>query len=141
MLYEIYFTDGGVPKTGLTPDWESLLTVEVPGVDKSASAPAISEIGGGKYLFEITFGTAPWDDKTTDLTGVIDGGSSLVGGDRYKPVSFSLRSLALARLTHERDWAPDGTERVYGVDGIAGSTVEMTLTRGTSGDNKTILIG
>lgn len=126
MLYYVYFTDGGVPKTGLSPDWEYLLTVEAPGVDKSASAPTISEIGGGKYLFEITFGAAPWDDKTKDLTGVIDGGASLTDADRYKPVSFSKRSLALARLTHKRDRnKSDGTERVYGVDG---SAVELELT-------------
>lgn len=140
MLYEIYFTDGGVPKTGLTPTWESLATAEN-STDKSASAPAIVETSGGWYKYEITLGTAPWDVKTEDLTGVIDGGASLVDADRYKPVAFSKRSLALARLTHEREFLPDGTERVYGVDGIAGGNVEMTFVRGTSGDNKTLLIG
>ena len=140
MLYEVCFTDGGVPKTGLTPTWESLATAEN-STDKSASAPTITETSGGWYIYNITLGTAPWDVKTEDLTGFIDGGASLADADRYKPVAFSKRGLALARLTHERDWAPDGTERVYGVDGIAGGKVEMTFTRGVSGDNKTLLIG
>lgn len=128
MLYEIYFTDGGVPKTGLTPDWESLLTVAVPGVDKSASAPTINEIGGGKYCFEITFGTAPWDVTAKDLTGVIDGGASLSDADRYKPVSFSKRGLALAKIAHKGvQNKSTGDIDIYGVDGTTKEfKVDMT---------------
>lgn len=125
MLYYAYFFDAGVPKTGLSPDWESLVTAEN-GTDKSGSAPTITEVGGGFYKFEITHGTAPWDVEGEDLVGVIDGGSSLIAADRYKPAIFSKRGTALARLTHKRDRKEsDGTERVYGVDG---TDVELELT-------------
>lgn len=138
MLYYVYFSDGGVPETGLSPDWESLVTAEN-GTDKSGSAPTITEIGGGWYKYEITFGTAPWDVTGEDLLGVIDGGSSLVDSDRYKPAAATLRSLALARLTHKRDRAKsDGTERVYGVDG---TDVELTLTYGDNATHKTFTPG
>ena len=100
MLYYVYFSDAGVPKTGLSPDWESLKTAEN-GTDKSGSAPTISEVGGGWYAFDVTYGTAPWDVTTEDLVGVIDGGSLLVGVDRYKPVCISLRGLGLARIAHK----------------------------------------
>jgi len=100
MLYYLYFTDAGTPKTGLTPTWESLLTAEN-GTDKSGSAPTISEIGGGWYVFDVTFGTVPWNVATEDLLGVIDGGSVLADADRYKPVAITLRGLALARIAHK----------------------------------------
>ncbi|MCK5270191.1 MAG: hypothetical protein KAJ46_05370, partial [Sedimentisphaerales bacterium] len=99
MLYYVYFTDAGVPKTGLSPDWESLVTAEN-GTDKGGSAPAVTEVGGGWYNFEVTYGTTPWDVTTEDILGVIDGGSSLVDADRYKPVCVSLRGLGLARIAH-----------------------------------------
>lgn len=94
MLYYVYFSDGGVPETGLTPTWESLVTAEN-GTDKSGSAPAITEVGVGWYKFAITYDAAPWDVETEDLVGVIDGGSSLVDADRYKPISITKRGLGL----------------------------------------------
>lgn len=124
MLYYAYFADSGIPKTGLTPDWEHLVTAEN-GTDKSGSAPAITEVGGGWYKFDITFDVAPWDIATEDLLGVIDGGSSLIGPDRYKPVAVTLRSLALARIAHKgvQDKAT-GDIDIYQTDG---STKEMKL--------------
>jgi hypothetical protein len=127
MLYRIHFDKAGLSQTGLTPTWKSLLTAVESGTDKSGSAPTISEIGGGFYTFDIEHEIAPWDDITKDLVGEIDGGSSLVGRDRYKLIVITLRGLALARLAHERAWAA-GVERVYGVDGIAGGNVDLTLT-------------
>ena len=100
MLYYVYFSDAGVPKTGLTPDFEYLKTAEN-STDKSGSAPAITEIGGGFYKFDITLGTAPWDVTTEDLVGVIDGGSSLADVDRYKSMTITKRGQALARIGHK----------------------------------------
>jgi hypothetical protein len=78
MNYPVYFSKVGVPQAGLTPVWISLqnalTTVSVlPG-------PTIMEIGGGWYTFSYT--------PSSPLVGVIDGGTSLSGADRYK--SFSI---------------------------------------------------
>ncbi len=140
MLYRIHFRDGGVSKTGLTPTWLSLLTAVESGTDKSGSAPAIAEIGGGFYTFNIDYGVAPWDDKTKDLVGEIDGGSSLIiPKDRYKLIVITLGGLSLARLADKRDWnKANSTERVYGVDG---SSVVLELTRGENDTHKIMTPG
>ena len=104
MLYYVYFSDAGVAATSLTPSFSSLGTAQN-GADKNGSAPTVSEIDSsncpGWYRFDITFGSAPWDVTTEDLVGVIDGGSSLADGDRYKPVAITLRGLGLARVAHK----------------------------------------
>jgi len=124
MLYYVYFSDGGTPKTGLTPTWESLLTAE-DGTDKSGSAPTISEIGGGWYGFEVIYGVAPWNVATEDLVGVIDGGSALADADRYKPVALTLRGLGLARIAHKGvQNKATGTITIYATDGV---TEELNL--------------
>lgn len=84
----VYFSDVGVAATGLTPTFTSLITA-TNGTDKSASAPTISEIGGGWYSFEVTFGTAPWDVTDEELLGVINGGATLADTDRYKEVTVT----------------------------------------------------
>jgi len=119
MLYYVYFSDAGTPKSGLSPDWESLKTAEN-GTDKSGSAPSISEIGGGWYVCDITYGTAPWDVATEDLVGVIDGGSSLSDVDRYKPVCISLRGLGLARISHKGvQNKSSGDVEIYATDAVS----------------------
>ena len=134
MLYYVYFSDGGSPKTGLSPDWESLVTAEN-GTDKSGSAPTITEVGGGWYNFEITFDTAPWDAETEDLLGVIDGGSALVDPDRYKPVAITLRGLALARIAHKAvQDKGTGDIDIYQTDG---SSKEMKLAMTDANDDLT----
>lgn len=77
---EIYFSDSGVPIEGLTPTFDNLKRVS-DGVD--VTPPAITEIGGGWYKFDI--------DPTERLTGVIDGGASLlIDAERYQPVVFDI---------------------------------------------------
>ena len=128
MLYRVYFTDGGLSKTGLSPTWKSLLTAVENGTDKSGSAPTIVEIGGGYYTFNIDYGVAPWDDKTKDLVGEIDGGSSLVTSDRYKPVVITLRGMALAKIAHKGvQNKGTGDVDIYDVDGTTKAfKVDMT---------------
>lgn len=116
MIYPLYITESGTPKTGLTPSWNSLQAID--GTDKSASAPTISEVGGGWYKFELTYGTAPFD--VAELVGVIDAGSSLVGYERYIPINISLRDYALHHLTNKSMW--DDTNKweiIYDDDGNA----------------------
>ena len=124
MLYYVYFSEAGVPKTQLTPTWNCLKTAGN-GTDKSGSAPAISEIGGGWYQFDITFGVEPWDVITEDLVGVIDGGPALADVDRYKPVAITLRGLGLARIAHKGQQNKNtGKVDIYASDG---ATKELTL--------------
>ncbi len=77
-IYKKYFSNAGVPATGLAPTWSSLKLVS----DNSDldPQPAISEMGGGWYGF--TYAGAD------DLAGTIDGGATLQDFDRYKDISI-----------------------------------------------------
>ncbi len=132
MLYYVYFSEGGVPKAGLTPSWESLLTAEN-GTDKSGAAPAIAEVGGGYYHFDIKFAAAPWDVAGEDLVGVIDGGAALPDAERYKPIAISLRGLGLARIAHKAVQDKfTGEIEVFATDGVSGEMkLVMTDAAGT----------
>lgn len=80
MLYKLYFTNNGLPQTGLSPTWYFFLKVS----DGTAYTPqpTITEIGGGFYKFSIT--------PTEDVVGVMDGGTTLTSAsDRYTFVSLS----------------------------------------------------
>ena len=95
-----YVAKDGMALTGAAAEieFESLKTLG--GTDKSGSAPAISEIGGGWYKFSIAYGTAPFD--AGDLVGVIDadkdGDNNLANVERYIPVEMRLDFYALSRL-------------------------------------------
>lgn len=124
MQYFVYFSIAGIPATGLTPTWESLLTA-TNATDKSGSAPAITEIGSGMYSFDINYEVAPWDVATEELVGVIDGGATLADVDRYKPVIITRRSLALVRLSHKGVYNKDAkTITYYDVDGSTAALVQ-----------------
>jgi hypothetical protein len=97
-----YVSTDGEPLTGVSAqiDFESLQTLA--GTDKSGSAPAISEIGGGWYKFGVAYGTAPFDDG--DLVGVIDadknGNNGLANAERFIPIEVRLDFYALLRLVN-----------------------------------------
>jgi len=136
MLYYLYVTHNGAPKTGLSPNWETLVTAEN-GTDKSGSAPTISELSGGWYQFEVVFGTAPWDVTTEDLLGVIDAdptdAEGMADAERYIPVDITLRGLALARVAHKGvQVKATGDVTIYAADG---STAEMKLDMNDDGTN------
>ena len=98
-----YVAKDGEPLTGTSAqmEFESLKTLS--GVDKSPSAPAINEIGGGWYKFSATYGTSPFD--AGDLIGVIDadknGTNGLANAERYIPVEVRLGFYAIKRLTEK----------------------------------------
>lgn len=109
-----YVAKDGEPLTGAAAEmaFESLMTLA--GADKSAAAPAISEIGGGWYRFNVTYGAAPFD--AGDLVGVIDadagGANALANAERYIPVEVRFRLLCIP--------AADGEERGDRRDGMPG---------------------
>lgn len=98
-----YVALGGEPLTGMADqmEFEDLRTLV--GADKSTSAPAINEIGGGWYKFSVAYGTAPFD--AGDLVGVIDadkdGSNGLLNTERYIPVEVRLDFYGLARLVNK----------------------------------------
>ncbi len=98
-----YVAKDGEPLTGASAqmEFESLKTLG--GVDKSGSAPSVSEIGGGWYKFSATYGTTPFD--AGDLIGVIDadkdGEGNLANAERYIPVEVRLDFYGLSRLVNK----------------------------------------
>lgn len=98
-----YVASDGVPLTGAAAEMEFESLKLLDGTDKSASAPAISEIGGGWYKFGVAYGTAPFDGG--DLVGVIDadkdGDNVLTSAERYIPVEVRLDFYGLLRLVNK----------------------------------------
>ncbi len=98
-----YVSEDGEPLTGaaVQMDFESLKTLA--SVDKSGSAPTISEIGDGWYKFSVAYGTAPFD--AGDLVGVVDadknGNNNLANAERYIPIEVRLDFYALMRLVNK----------------------------------------
>jgi len=98
-----YVAKDGEPLTSAAAqmEFESLKTLA--GADKSGSAPAISEIGGGWYKFNTTYGQSPFD--AGDIVGVIDADKNAVNGlanaERYIPVEVRLDFYALGRLVNK----------------------------------------
>ena len=128
-----YVSQDGLPLTGATAEmeFESLLTTG--GVDKSGSAPAISEIGGGWYAFDPSYGTAPFD--AGDLVGVIDadkdGDNSLSHVERYIPVEVRLDFYGLSRLVNKM--SQDKLTGDMSIKDLAGNTIlQLYMTDGES---------
>ena len=97
-----YVADGGVALTGASAEMEFEFLKTLSGTDKSASAPVITEIGGGWYKFGVAYGSDPFD--TGDLVGVIDADKDGVNGltdpERFIPVEVRLDFYALSRLVN-----------------------------------------
>ncbi|MHC5059705.1 MAG: hypothetical protein ACYTFK_01280 [Planctomycetota bacterium] len=98
-----YVAKDGGPLTGAASEMEFESLKTLGGVDKSASASAISEVAGGWYKFGAVYGTAPFD--AGDLVGVIDadknGTNSLANAERYIPVEVRLDFYGLSRLVNK----------------------------------------
>jgi len=69
-----FFTEQGIPKTGLSP------TVDVWTVDRSqvVTAQAMTEVAGGFYYYDFTT-----YDEDEDYCMRADGTATLTGADRY----------------------------------------------------------
>lgn len=80
----VYFSNAGVPATGLLPTFTQYINVDTL---VGATAPAITEIGGGWYKYP---------DTITDfdhIVGIIDGTATLADADRYKSVELNQGDL------------------------------------------------
>jgi hypothetical protein len=103
MTIPFYVSKDGEALMGAAAEMEFDSLQTLAGADKSAAAPAISEIGGGWYKFAVTYGSAPFD--AGDLVGVIDadkdGTNSLANAERYIPVEVRLDFYAFKRLTEK----------------------------------------
>ena len=97
-----YITSGGVPLVGAAAEMSFSSLKTVVGVDKSATSPTISEIGGGWYKFSVAYGSEPFD--AGDLVGVIDadeyGVNGLTNAERFLPVEVRLDFYGLSRLVN-----------------------------------------
>lgn len=133
MIWKLFFSDGGTPKTGLSPTISTLNAID--GTDKSGDAPDIAEVGGGWYALSATFGTAPFD--VDELVGVIDSEDATMSPyERFLPITLSKRDIGLARLVNKVTWDIGATrERTFEDDG---TTVILDLTKTTSGGVATL---
>lgn len=98
-----YVSKDGQPLIGAAAEMNFEYLKTLAGVDKSGSAPSISEIGGGWYKFSAAYGTAPFD--AGDLVGVIDadkdGSNLLANAERYIPVEVRLDFYSLLRSVYK----------------------------------------
>jgi hypothetical protein len=79
MIYVVYFSNAGVPATGLSPS--IIAYKKVADGSDVASPPGVTPIGAGFYKFSATPGEA--------LAVQMDGGSGLADGDRYKVMQIT----------------------------------------------------
>ncbi len=128
-----YIASGGSPLIGASGEmnFESLLTLS--GADKTGTAPAISEIGGGWYKFSVAYGSAPFD--AGDIVGSIDADKNGVNGlsdvERYIPVEVRLDFYALSRLVNKMSQDKLTGEMLIKDD--AGNTIlSLGITDGTT---------
>ncbi|MCK9376204.1 MAG: hypothetical protein M0P73_08645 [Syntrophobacterales bacterium] len=103
MIYVLYFSDGGSPKTGLTP----AITVykKVGDGSDATSPPTITEIGGGFYKFTATPPEA--------LVVRVDGGSVLADPYRYKVMQLTPNDASLDAAVSTR--APESGGNVAAI--------------------------
>ena len=146
MRYYVYFSDGGMPAGGLSPQWWCLKEGTPVGIDLTDTANidnGISEVardtevsgGCGWYYYDITFGQGVWSTTTVDLVGIIDGGGELSTSDRYKEVKFLVRDLSSAIRGHKGiQNKTTGNIDIYKVDG---TTKELKLEMTDDGTNIT----
>jgi hypothetical protein len=130
---KFYVASDGIPLTGASAEMEFYDLRTEGGVDKSGSAPAISEIGGGWYEFSVAYGTAPFD--AGDLIGVInadkDGDNSLANAERYIPVEVRLDFYGLSRLVNKM--SQDKLTGDMSIKDSAGNTIlQLDMTDGES---------
>jgi len=85
--YSVYFSNAGVPATGLTLVW-NYLKIEAPN-NPVTPQPTFTDLGGGFYRFTAS------PPSSEVWIGVIDGSVTLANADRYVPVRLSPEDVNL----------------------------------------------
>jgi len=121
-VYKVYFANGGVPATGLSPVWNTLKNVS-DGTDYTPQ-PSITEVGGGWYKFTFT--------PPNDISGAIDGTATLGDADRYVSALLTADDFNLDNTVSSV--APAVWDVPAASHDAAGSTGEALNAAGTAGD-------
>jgi len=108
MILIAFFSDQGIPKTGLSPSidvWEDDGTQVV-------TAQAMTEIAGGFYKYDFAA-----YDETVNYCISADGGDVLQDNDRYMLTTNDLRDIE-ERLTFLKDieggrWKIEGNQMIF----------------------------
>ena len=103
MIYVVFFSNAGVPATGLTPTIGIYKKVS-DGTDVTP-APTVSEVGGGFYKFTATPAEA--------LVVRMNGGGSLSDGDKYKVMQITPNDACLDAMVSTR--APESGGNVAAI--------------------------
>ena len=103
MIYVVFFSNAGVPATGLTPTIGVYKKVS-DGTDVTP-APTVSEIGGGFYKFTATPAEA--------LVVRMNGGGSLSDADKYKVMQITPNDAGLDAMVSTR--APESGGNVAAI--------------------------
>ena len=103
MIYVVFFSNAGVPATGLTPTIGVYKKVS-DGTDVTP-APTVSEIGGGFYKFTATPAEA--------LVVRMNGGGSLSDADKYKVMQITPNDASLDAMVSTR--APESGGNVAAI--------------------------
>ena len=99
-------------------------------------APAIEEIGGGFYAFNILFGTLPWDTKTENLLAVIDAdpddSETMAPAERYIPIEINVLDYAFVKIAGKGvQTKSSGDVIYYDIDGST-AIFQADMTNGSS---------
>ncbi|MFA5112084.1 MAG: hypothetical protein WC443_11800, partial [Desulfobaccales bacterium] len=101
MIYVVFFSNGGVPATGLSPAIGLYKKVS-DGTDVTPE-PTVSEVGGGFYKFTAFPAEA--------LVVQVNGGAGLANGDRYKVMQITPHDADLDAQVSTRAPESGGTWR------------------------------
>ncbi len=107
-----YFSDNGVPKTGLTP------TMDIWKIDGTqvVTAQTMTEIAGGFYVYDFT----TYDDDE-DYVIRADGGATLGNTERYAVSSNETGGVGKILKVSKNRWKIDTankTQTIYDDDGV-----------------------
>jgi hypothetical protein len=97
--YKVFFTDAGVPATGLSPTIPVLKRVDT---QDDITPPTVYEVGGGWYTFE--------HEPAQAQVGYVDGTATLDAADRYIPIDLNVEDIYLDAPVAVIDTAVDAVK-------------------------------
>lgn len=130
--YKVYFSNAGLPGSGLSPTFNSLHNVD--DGSSISPTPVISGIGGGWYKFDYT--------PSGQAVGVIYA-SGLADTDAYVPVDFSVNDYSLDAAITSRPGIDDiiASGNAANWSGVADISTLATEANATSNKNELLASG